>query len=248
MSLVAYFLTFTLIRNLDQKRLDPKGDLSPESLYNGDARGLVLESLYKVIKPKGRKEKKSAKKIISSNADVRVAKMILHDPSILGKTIPITFAVDDDIDSFLRGYIKRDTPESDRRINDKVINFVDILVKENKVIYKFSDYILTGSASRSPEIAGIKGALIGSILTLVVCFFLSFESDLQSSTFPPAFPIDALAPFVTFIPSTVTFDSIAVSPKILTFFMLLLISLFSFNVSIFTSFIPSMFLTLTSLK
>ena len=37
--------------------------------------------------------------------------MILHDPSILGKTIPITFAVDDDIDSFLRGYIKKDTPE-----------------------------------------------------------------------------------------------------------------------------------------
>ena len=91
-----YYVTLDV--TLDQKRLDPKGDLSPESLYNGDARGLVLESLYKVIKPKGRKEKKSAKKIISSNADVRVAKMILHDPSILGKTIPITFAVDDDID------------------------------------------------------------------------------------------------------------------------------------------------------
>ena len=132
-----YYVTLDV--TLDQKRLDPKGDLSPESLYNGDARGLVLESLYKVIKPKGRKEKKSAKKIISSNADVRVAKMILHDPSILGKTIPITFAVDDDIDSFLRGYIKRDTPESHRRINDKVINFVEILVKENKLIYNFSD-------------------------------------------------------------------------------------------------------------
>ena len=59
--------------------------------------------------------------------------MILHDPSILGKTIPITFAVDDDIDSFLRGYIKRDTPESDRRINDKVINFVDILAPDTIV-------------------------------------------------------------------------------------------------------------------
>ena len=55
-----YYVTLDV--TLDQKRLDPKGDLSPESLYNGDARGLVLESLYKVIKPKGRKEKKSAKK------------------------------------------------------------------------------------------------------------------------------------------------------------------------------------------
>ena len=55
-----YYVTLDV--TLDQKRLDPKGDLSPESLYNGDARGLVLESLYKVIKPKGRKEKNQRKK------------------------------------------------------------------------------------------------------------------------------------------------------------------------------------------
>ena len=57
--------------------------------------------------------------------------MVLENPSLLGKTIPITFALDDDIDSFLRGYIKRDTPESDRRINNTVIKFVDVLVEKN---------------------------------------------------------------------------------------------------------------------
>ncbi len=57
--------------------------------------------------------------------------MVLENPSSLGKTIPITFALDDDIDSFLRGYIKRDTPESDRRINNTVIKFVDVLVEKN---------------------------------------------------------------------------------------------------------------------
>ena len=45
---------------------------------------------------------------------------------------------------------------------------------KDKIIYKFSDYILFGSASRSAEIAGIKGALIGSILTLSICFIISF--------------------------------------------------------------------------
>ena len=34
------------------------------------------------------------------------------------------FAVDDDVDSFLRGFIKRETPEKDRRINDKMIGYV----------------------------------------------------------------------------------------------------------------------------
>ena len=176
-----YYVTLDVY--LDRDRLDPKGDLSPESLYNGDARSIVLESLYKVIKPKGRKEKKAAKKIISSNADVRISKMVLDDPNILGKIIPITFAVDDDIDSFLRGYIKRETPSSDRRINDKVIKFVDKLSAENKISYKFSDYILTGSASRSPEIAGIKGAFIGSMLTLAVCFIIAFPLGVATAVY-----------------------------------------------------------------
>ncbi len=176
-----YYVTLDVY--LDRDRLDPKGDLSPESLYNGDARSIVLESLYKVINPKGRKEKKAAKKIISTNADVRISKMVLDDPNILGKTIPITFAVDDDIDSFLRGYIKRETPSSERRINDTVIKFVDKLSAENKISYKFSDYILTGSASRSPEIAGIKGAFIGSLLTLAVCFIIAFPLGVATAVY-----------------------------------------------------------------
>ena len=176
-----YYVTLDVY--LDRDRLDPKGDLSPVSLYNGDARSIVLESLYKVINPKGRKEKKAAKKIISTNADVRISKMVLDDPNILGKTIPITFAVDDDIDSFLRGYIKRETPSSERRINDTVIKFVDKLSAENKISYKFSDYILTGSASRSPEIAGIKGAFIGSMLTLAVCFIIAFPLGVATAVY-----------------------------------------------------------------
>ena len=50
--------------NLDQKRLDPKGDLSADSLYSGDARKLVLEALYKEINPKGRKQKKLQKNLV----------------------------------------------------------------------------------------------------------------------------------------------------------------------------------------
>ena len=176
-----YYVTLDVY--LDRDRLDPKGDLSPESLYNGDARSIVLESLYKVINPKGRKEKKAAKKIISSNADVRISKMVLDNSKILGKTISITFAVDDDIDSFLRGYIKRETPSSERRINDTVIKFVDKLSAEKRISYKFSDYILTGSASRSPEIAGIKGAFIGSMLTLAVCFIIAFPLGVATAVY-----------------------------------------------------------------
>ena len=40
--------------------------------------------------------------------------------------------------------------------------------------YKMSDYLFFGSASRNAEMAGIKGAFIGSIITLTICLLIAF--------------------------------------------------------------------------
>ena len=84
---------------------------------------------------------------------------VLTTQSILGKTIPVQFALDDDIDSFLRGFIDRNTPEADRRISDTMIGFIDELSQEKLISYEISDYLFFGSASRNAEMAGIKGLL-----------------------------------------------------------------------------------------
>ena len=35
--------------------------------------------------------------------------MVKNNPSLFGTTTSVKFALDDDVDSFLRGYIKRET-------------------------------------------------------------------------------------------------------------------------------------------
>jgi len=176
-----YYVTLDI--NFDRERIDPKGDLSDNSLFDGDSSTIVNESLFSIIEPKGRKEKKLAKKIVSSGKDVRIAKMVKDDPGLFGTVTQVKFALDDDIDSFLRGYIKRETPESERRINDKVIGFIDKLNEEGRISYEFSDYILSGSASGNPEMAGIKGAFIGSILTLSVCLLIAFPLGVATAVY-----------------------------------------------------------------
>ena len=176
-----YYVTLDI--NFDRERIDPKGDLSDNSLFDGDSSTIVNESLFSIIEPKGRKEKKLAKKIVSSGKDVRIAKMVKDDPGLFGTLTQVKFALDDDIDSFLRGYIKRETPESERRINDKVIGFIDKLNEEGRISYEFSDYILSGSASGNPEMAGIKGAFIGSILTLSVCLLIAFPLGVATAVY-----------------------------------------------------------------
>ena len=132
-----YYVTLDI--KFDRERIDPKGDLSDTSLYEGEASKIVNESLFSIINPQGRKAKKEARKIVSSGKDLRIAKLVKNDPSLFGTVTKVKFALDDDIDSFLRGYINRDTPESERRISDNVIAFVDKLSQENRISYEFSD-------------------------------------------------------------------------------------------------------------
>ena len=176
-----YYVTLDI--NFDRERIDPKGDLSDNSLFDGEASKIVNESLFLLIDPKGRKAKKQAKKMVSTGKNVRVANLVKANPELFGTVTSVKFALDDDIDSFLRGYIKRETPQTERRISDKVIEFVDKLNQEGRITYEFSDYILKGSASGNPEMAGIKGAFFGSILTLSVCLLIAFPLGVATAIY-----------------------------------------------------------------
>ena len=173
----------TLEVTLDRAKLDPAGDLSLQSLYDGDARGAIRAALYEATGASGRSGRKAAGKIISQGAEQRLRKAVIDDPSILGTTQSMVFAVDDDVDSFLRGFISRDTPEADRRINDKMIGYIDQLVADNRIEYAFSDYLIFGSASRNAEMAGIFGAFVGSMLTLSVCLVLAFPLGVATAVY-----------------------------------------------------------------
>ena len=168
---------------LDAARLDPAGDLSDESLFNGEAGKLLNEAVYRTLDVSGRKQKKAARKILSNGSDVRLRSFVQANPELLNTTQTIRFAVDDDIDSFLRGYIPRDIPEKDRRVKDDVIAMVDTLGEKGLVSYRLSDYLFFGSASRNAEMAGIKGALVGSILTLSICLVLAFPLGVATAVY-----------------------------------------------------------------
>jgi phosphate transport system permease protein len=121
--------------------------------------------------------------MVSSGSEERIRKFVQKNPELLGTIQSLRFALDDDIDSFLRGFIKRETPEADRRINDRVIGYVDLLNEQGRISYNFSDYLIFGSASRDAEMAGIKGAFIGSIMTLAVCLVLSFPIGVATAVY-----------------------------------------------------------------
>ncbi len=168
---------------IDRKILDLTGDLSLQSLYDGDARGVIRSALYAAVDAEGRKNKHTAGKLISAGAEQRLRELVYDDPSLMDTTQTLRFALDDYVDSFLRGFIKCETPEKDRGISDKMVEYIDRLQSDGKIDYAFSDYLIFGSASRNPEMAGIYGTFIGSILTLSVCLVLAFPIGVATAIY-----------------------------------------------------------------
>ena len=65
------------------------------------------------------------------------------------------------------------TPEGNRRASDAEVAFLERLKAEGRIQRHFNWLIFTSGDSREPELAGIRGALVGTSLTLLVTLLLS---------------------------------------------------------------------------
>jgi phosphate transport system permease protein len=64
------------------------------------------------------------------------------------------------------------TPEGSRRLNDKVVTWLEYLKSKGMIERGFNWTFFKAGDSREPELAGIRGALTGSALTLLVTLLL----------------------------------------------------------------------------
>ena len=176
-----YYITLEV--ELDRERLDPAGDLSDQSLFDGQAKMIIQEAILAETGAKKRKEKKAARKLLSNGSDLRLISYVKANPELLNSRQLVKFALDDDADSYFRGFVKKQTPEKQRRLSDLQIDYLDQLQADGLVSYEISDYLFFGSASRNAEMAGIKGAAIGSLLTLVVCFVIAFPIGVATAVY-----------------------------------------------------------------
>ena len=174
-----YYITLEI--DLERERLDPLGDLSEQSLFDGQAKKIIQEVILERTGAKSRNEKKAARKLLSNGSDTRLMEFSRANPSLMNTVQKIPFALDDDADSYFRGFVRKDTPENQRRLSNIQIEYLDRMNDEGLISYELSDYLFFGSASRNAEMAGIKGAAIGSALTLIVCFLIAFPLQRSSN-------------------------------------------------------------------
>ncbi len=150
----------------------------------GDYQGLVKQSLStKFPEVKSRRDKRRLYKLLSSGAGYDLRDMLADDPGLLNRTKTVWLVASDDVDMLIKGKIRRDVPAAERRLNDKDIGWVDRLLAEDRIETRFNSRFFTSGDSREPELAGILAALTGSVLSLAVCFLLSFPIGVLTAVY-----------------------------------------------------------------
>lgn len=78
-------------------------------------------------------------------------------------------------------------PEGDRRVKDQLIAWITKLQAEGRIEKGFNSNFFTSGDSREPELAGIGGAVLGSLYTLLVTLALSFPIGVAAAVYMEEF-------------------------------------------------------------
>ena len=130
-----------------------------------------------------RQDKRLVAKLTSSGAAYDLQRLVMTQPDLIGTTQSLWLLADDEVDMFVKGHIRRDVPESERRINDKQMAWIDHLVASGRLEKRFNAVFFTAGDSREPELAGIRGAAMGSFYTLVVTLLLAFPIGVAAAVY-----------------------------------------------------------------
>lgn len=156
-------------------------ELSPQSTEQEIRKASFNSFFKKALRAKypeaeSRKEKRQLYGLFTSDMPLILRDMVINNPQIIGTTQTISMIADDDFDTFYKHSYGRDLNQQDRigRLTEFQETILNKLVSSGAVEKRFNATFFTNSDSREPELAGIRGAITGSILTLVVTLVLSF--------------------------------------------------------------------------
>ena len=63
------------------------------------------------------------------------------------------------------------------------MKFVDQLESKNLIELQSNKYLLSSADSREPEMAGIRGAIIGSLYSILIAFLVSFPLAVMAAVY-----------------------------------------------------------------
>jgi phosphate transport system permease protein len=181
-SATAFKQTFLKLEiELTEDVLAPGGELD---LTYADFDGLVRAALRAELpEVSSRSDRRELYRIVSIGAGYQVRDLVAGNPELLGTTQTLWVPASSNVDMLIKGNIDSNLDESLRPMSDKQVEWVRRLQEAGRLETRFNRALFTNGDSREPELAGIKGAVMGSLYMLIVTIVLSFPIGVAAAIY-----------------------------------------------------------------
>jgi phosphate transport system permease protein len=168
----------------DPAIVDPNGQRNVEDLRSADYQALIRAALKaRFPEVEGRKAQRELTRLISSGAAFDLRDRVLNTANLIGQHEELWVLASDEVDLLMKGKIRRGTPEEPGPLSQNQLGWFDSLVKDDALELRFNRTFFTHGDSREPEQAGVWGALMGSVFTLLLTLILSFPIGVAAAVY-----------------------------------------------------------------
>jgi Domain of unknown function (DUF3333) len=119
-----------------------------------------------------RSEKKKLNAMLSQDAAISIRDTVIANPELVGTTLKADVLLSDDADL----YFKSLSQEADTAV-------LDAMKAKSEVSKHFSWRLFSNGDSREPELAGLRGAIIGSLLTVAIALWLGLPLGIAAAIY-----------------------------------------------------------------
>jgi phosphate transport system permease protein len=180
--------------------IDPEGTRDPEVLSKANYQSAVNDAMYALFpEATDRQARRAVRELISPGANYVIRDMVMDDPSLVGQRISVRVPLASEYDQVLKGNVDPTVdftafkegstsvdwslPPEERLISEKQADYLQQLIRQGEVKASFNRWFFTNGDSRQPELAGIWGAAVGSMFTLMVTLALSFPIGVSAAVY-----------------------------------------------------------------
>lgn len=166
------------------QEIDPAGTRDPEVLSTADYQKLIRDALDDLFpEVTDRRQRRELMALLSPGAAYALREKVIADPGLVGRRIALRVPFSDDLDQFAKGRFSAATGAATQRLSGQQVEWFQRLEQRGLVHHDFNTTLFTAGDSRSPELAGIWGALVGTFWTMLVTMAISFPLAIGAAVY-----------------------------------------------------------------
>jgi phosphate transport system permease protein len=167
--------------SFDPAVIAPDGSID---LAHADFDGLARDALRKLFpEATSRNQRRDLNRLLSVGAGYQLRDMLAADPGLLGTVQSVWLPASSNVDMLQKGNIDPSIDASLRPINDAQLAWTAALQQDGRLELKFNRAFFSNGDSREPELAGIRGALMGSFYMLLVTLVLALPVGVAAAIY-----------------------------------------------------------------